>query len=95
MILRKLDGITGVAWLSSARAVGCSLQWGNERNPRRMLNFHTGLSGFVLEEVGTMSSQHGPYILGDTHATMALNNGLPSRKAELIPSNSVSVGIGG
>jgi hypothetical protein len=33
-----LDDSTGVAWLSSARAVGCSLQWGNERNPRRMLH---------------------------------------------------------
>src|SRR3989338_10779476 len=34
---------TGVAWLSSARAVGCSLQWGNERNPCPVLNIHGGL----------------------------------------------------
>gem|GEM_PF-6191543 len=32
-----LDGTTGVAWLSSARAVGCSLKWDNERNPYPML----------------------------------------------------------
>ena len=37
-----VDDSTGVAWPSSARAVGCSLQWGNERNPCRMLNIHTG-----------------------------------------------------
>jgi hypothetical protein len=43
MIKIYFDGITGVAWLSSARAVGCSLQWGNERNPCRMLNNHMGL----------------------------------------------------
>ena len=61
---------TGVAWLSSARAVGCSLQWGNERNPRLVLNIHERLSTFWLKEVGTTSSQHGPYIRGDTHATM-------------------------
>ena len=24
---------TGAAWLSSARALKCSLKWGNERNP--------------------------------------------------------------
>ena len=40
--IRK-DGSTGVAWLSSARAVRCSLKWGNERNPREMLHIHFGL----------------------------------------------------
>ena len=62
--------VTGAAWLSSARAVGCTLQWGNERNPCRMLNDHTGLSRLFEEEVGTTLSQHGPYIQGDTHTTM-------------------------
>jgi hypothetical protein len=28
---------TGAAWLSSARALRCSLKWGNERNPYRVL----------------------------------------------------------
>ena len=30
------------------------------------------------------SSQHVLYVLGDTHATMAVYNGLPTRKGELI-----------
>ena len=40
---------TGAAWLSSARAVRCSLKWGNERNPRPMLNIHWGRSQFYWE----------------------------------------------
>ena len=31
------------------------------------------------------SSQHGAYVWGHTHPTMGRYNGLPSRKAELIP----------
>ena len=31
------DGYTGAAWLSSARAVRCSVKSGNERNPYRQL----------------------------------------------------------
>jgi len=34
------------------------------------------------------SSQHGAYVQGDTHPTMVKNNGLLSRKAELIPEIS-------
>ena len=34
------------------------------------------------------SSQHGAYVQGNTHPTMANNNGLLSRKAELIPEIS-------
>jgi hypothetical protein len=30
------------------------------------------------------SSQHGPYDLGDTHATMASNKGMPTREGEPI-----------
>jgi len=41
------------------------------------------------------SSQHGAYIWGHTHPTMGRNNGLPSRKAELIPSKLPSVQIEG
>jgi hypothetical protein len=33
------------------------------------------------------SNQRGLYGLGDTHATMAKNRGLPKRKLELIPKN--------
>ncbi len=45
-LLEIKDGSTGVAWPSSARVVGCSLQWGNERNPCPMLNIHRRLSTF-------------------------------------------------
>ncbi len=34
---RSRDRYTGAAWLSSARAVRCSVKSGNERNPRRQL----------------------------------------------------------
>ena len=47
LILRNLDDSTGVAWPSSARAVGCSLQWGNERNPCQILNIYLGLLEFI------------------------------------------------
>ena len=46
--IRK-DDSTGAAWLSSARAVRCSLKWGNERNPRPMLNIHWRRSQFCWE----------------------------------------------
>ena len=36
---------TGAAWLPSARAVRCTLKWGNERNPRFVLNVHKILPG--------------------------------------------------
>ncbi len=32
-----------------------------------------------------MSGQHGAYALGNTHTTMANNNGLQLRKGKLIP----------
>jgi hypothetical protein len=40
------------------------------------------------------SSQHGSYILGDTHATMDATTGVRSRKAERIPAKASSVQIG-
>ena len=39
------------------------------------------------------SSQHGAYVQGNTHPTMANNNGLPNRKAELIPKISPQFGL--
>jgi hypothetical protein len=40
-----------------------------------------------------MSSQHGAYVQGDTHPTMAKNNELLSRKAELISEISSQFGL--
>ena len=66
---------TGVAWLSSARAVRCWVKSRNERNPYRKLNALTRLPEEVRRKVGTTSSQHDPYVLGYTHATMAGTEG--------------------
>ena len=67
--------MTGDAWLSSARAVKCTLKWGNERNPHVMLNVHNGLPGITRRKVGMTSNQHVPYALGDTRATMGMTMG--------------------
>ncbi len=95
-IQRKKDDNTAAAWLSSARAVGCRLKCRNERNPYSVLNIHRRLLRRLSErKEGMTSSQHGAYIWGHTHPTMDRNNGLPSRKAELIPTKRSSVQIGG
>ena len=41
------------------------------------------------------SNQRGSYAWGYTRATMGSNNGLPSREAELIPTNLPPVRIEG
>ena len=70
--------------MPSARAVRCTIKLGNERNPRFVLNLHKILPPLwpqkVCEQrggrkVGTTSNQHGPYIQGDTHDTMAGTEG--------------------
>src|SRR5579884_4146190 len=65
------EGSTGAAWLSSARAVRCWVKSRNERNPCCRLRFPARLPRSTWRKVGMMSSQHGPDVLGDTHATMA------------------------
>ena len=64
---------TGGAWLSSARVVRCWVKSRNERNPYLLL-----MNLFKLErlpvinrrKVRMTSSQHAPYDLGYTRATM-------------------------
>ena len=41
-----------------------------------------------------MSSQHGPYILGYTHTTMANNNGLQAGNGKRIPKISSQFRLG-
>jgi hypothetical protein len=89
------DDSTGVAWLSSARVVGCSLQWGNERNPCHILNIYMGLFNFLLEGSGDDVKSAWPLCPGLHTCYNGADNGLPSRKAELIPTNGFSVGIEG
>ena len=80
-----MDGRTGVAWPSSARAVGCSLQWGNERNPLHMLNIHMGLPEFFSGGSEDDVRSAWPLYPGRHTCYNEADNGLPSRKAELIP----------
>jgi hypothetical protein len=42
--------VTGAAWLSSARALRCSVKSVNERNPCHMLDFSYETAGFKSEE---------------------------------------------
>jgi len=90
--IRKDDN-KAAAWLSSARTVRCSLKWGNERNPCRLLNFQTRRprckSG---RKVRTTSSQHGAYAVGHTHPTMAKNSEL--RERELMQISEISSQLG-
>src|SRR5919202_5376388 len=66
-------GCTDAAWLSSARAVRCWVKSRNERNPCRQLPFWRDCPRGRKE--GMTSSQHGSYIQGYTHATMAGTEG--------------------
>ena len=56
------DGWTGVAWLSSVRGLNCSLQWGNERNPCRVLYVSRETATLSVEEARMTPSQHDPLI---------------------------------
>ena len=47
---------TGAAWLSSARALKCSLKWGNERNPYYALQVSRETApALVREPIGIFS----------------------------------------
>ena len=62
---------TDAAWLSSARAVRCWVKSRNERHTRCQLPCLAGPPGPTRRKVGMTSSQHGSYVQGYTHATMA------------------------
>src|SRR6266487_1850275 len=82
---------TGAAWLSSARVVRCWVKSRNERNPRSQL------PAVSRRKVGTTSSHHGPYVQGDTRATMPGTarrgpaRGSQSHKAGLISDCSLQL----
>ena len=64
---------TGGAWLSSARVVRCWVKSRNERNPCLVLPFIGDLKRLPMinrRKVRMTSSQHAPYDLGYTRATM-------------------------
>ena len=86
-------GSTGVAWPSSARVVGCSLQWGNERNLRSELNILRRLPEFFSGGSGDDVRSAWPLYPGQHTYYNGADNGLPSGNAELIPSKAVLVRI--
>jgi len=60
-----------------------------------MLNIHTGHSDFISGGSGDDVKSAWPLCPGRHTYYNGADNGLPSRKAELIPSNGFSVGIEG
>jgi hypothetical protein len=86
---------TGAAWLSSARVVRCWVKSRNERNPRGQLPmFLAGLPVASRRKVGMTSSQHGPYVRGDTHATMAGTVGCQGASRSQSPKPGLSSDCG-
>ena len=71
----KSEPITGAAWLSSVRAVKCTVNSDNERNPYFKLQCLKELPRLTGRKVGMTSNQHGSYALGYTRATMASTKG--------------------
>ena len=68
--------------MSSARAVRCQVKSYNERNPYPQLpavrpGTLRELPTQVERKAGMTSNQHGPYVRGDTRATMAGTEGRP------------------
>ena len=84
-------GRTGAAWLSSARAVRCWVKSPNERNPwDPLLGCRVRLPRATRRKVGMTSSQHGPYVQGDTHATMAGTTGCEAARRSQSPKAGLS-----
>ena len=70
------DGWTGAAWLSSARALKCSLKWGNERNPYLAFYMSRETAVFNTEEGGDDVKSAWPSdTLGYTRVTMVGTKG--------------------
>ena len=97
---RALRGLAqGAAWLSSARAVRCQVKSYNERNPYVQLpagepGTLDGLPAQAERKVGMTSNQHGPYVWGDTRATMAGTEGShAARRSESRKPVSVRIGV--
>ena len=81
---------TDAAWLSSARVVRCWVKSRNERNPWRLFDLSGATARASGRKVGTTSSQHGLYIQGDTHATMAVTVGRQGATRSQSPKDGLS-----
>ncbi len=85
--------MTGVAWLSSARALRCSVKSVNERNPRRMLYISYETAGFTPEEGEDDVKSAWPLCPGQHTCYNGWYRGQRSRKAEQIPKNQSKFGL--
>ena len=84
---------TGVAWLSSARAVRCWVKSRNERNPRGQLPDVSGrTAGSKPEEGGDDVKSAWPLRPGRHARYNGRDNGSPSREAERIPQTRSQFG---
>src|SRR5205807_4897215 len=89
------DGGTGAAWLSSARAVRCWVKSRNERNPCRRLDLSDETAAINVEEGGDDVKSARPLHPGRHTRYNGRDRGLPTREGEPIPTNPISVRIGG
>ena len=85
--------------MSSARAVRCRVKSHNERNPFPQLQTVRpwtlrGLPAQAERKAGMTSNQHGPYVRGDTRATMAGTEGShAATRSESRKPVSVRIGV--
>ncbi len=89
---------TGVARLSSARAVKCRVKSLNERNPCRQLPARNGgdsgeTAGVKPEEGGDDVKSSWPLCLGMHTCYNGRNKGMQDREVEQIPENRPQFGL--
>ncbi len=85
------DGVTGAAWLSSARAVRCWVKSRNERNPCRRLQMSDETASSNGEEGGDDVKSARPLHPGRHTRYNGRDNGKPTREGERIPAKATSV----
>ncbi len=76
--------MTGAAWLSSARAVRCSVKSGNERNPHRQLQVSGETARDKRVEGGDDVKSAWPLCPGLHTRYNGRYNGSPTREGEPI-----------
>ena len=85
--------MTGAAWLSSARALRCSVKSVNERNPCPYLYIHKGTALVNREEGEDDVKSAWPLYLGLHTCYNGVHKGQPKRKLEPIPKNTSQFGL--
>ena len=90
--------MTGAAWLSSARAVRCSVKSGNERNPCRLvtiiqLGTLDETAGDKPEEGGDDVKSSWPLCLGLHTCYNGAYKGQRDREVEQIPKKASQFGL--